>query len=149
MWVEADCNIPSGESLVRQIVHGKRFFLDEFGRETTDLWLPDVFGYSAALPQILKEAGVTTFLTQKMSWSEVNRFPHSTFWWEGIDGTRDADALPARRHVQRRHERRRDREGRTAAPAEGGVESLAVSVRVRRRRRGTDASDARIRTAAR
>ena len=57
MWVEADCNIPSGESLVRQIVHGKRFFLDEFGRETTDLWLPDVFGYSAALPQILKAAG--------------------------------------------------------------------------------------------
>jgi len=67
MWVEADCNIPSGESLVRQIVHGKRFFLSEFGRETTDLWLPDVFGYSAALPQILKEAGVTSFLTQKMS----------------------------------------------------------------------------------
>ena len=57
MWVEADCNIPSGESLVRQIVHGKRFFLDEFGRETTDLWLPDVFGYSAALPQILQPGG--------------------------------------------------------------------------------------------
>jgi alpha-mannosidase len=94
MWVEADCNIPSGESLVRQIVHGKRFFLDELGRETTDLWLPDVFGYSAALPQILKEAGVTTFLTQKMSWSEVNRFPHSTFWWEGIDGTRVLTHFP-------------------------------------------------------
>ena len=87
MWVEADCNIPSGESLVRQIVHGKRFFLDELDRETTDLWLPDVFGYSAALPQILKEAGISTFLTQKMSWSEINRFPHNTFWWEGIDGT--------------------------------------------------------------
>src|SRR5439155_18496965 len=68
MWVEADCNIPSGESLVRQIVHGKRFFLDEFGVETTDLWLPDVFGYAAALPQILHEAGVTSFLTQKISW---------------------------------------------------------------------------------
>jgi alpha-mannosidase len=94
MWVEADCNIPSGESLVRQIVHGKRFFLDEFERETTDLWLPDVFGYSAALPQILKEAGVTSFLTQKMSWSEVNRFPHSTFWWEGIDGTRILTHFP-------------------------------------------------------
>ncbi len=94
MWVEADCNIPSGESLVRQIVHGKRFFLDELGRETTDLWLPDVFGYSAALPQILKEAGVSTFLTQKMSWSEINRFPHSTFWWEGIDGTRVLTHFP-------------------------------------------------------
>ena len=94
MWVEADCNIPSGESLVRQIVHGKRFFLDEFGRETTDLWLPDVFGYSAALPQILKEAGITSFLTQKMSWSETNRFPHSTFWWEGIDGTRILTHFP-------------------------------------------------------
>ena len=94
MWVEADCNIPSGESLVRQIVHGKRFFLDEFDRETTDLWLPDVFGYSAALPQILKEAGITSFLTQKMSWSETNRFPHSTFWWEGIDGTRILTHFP-------------------------------------------------------
>ena len=94
MWVEADCNIPSGESLVRQIVHGKRFFLDEFGRETTDLWLPDVFGYSAALPQILKEAGITSFLTQKMSWSETNRFPHSTFWWEGLDGTRVLTHFP-------------------------------------------------------
>ena len=94
MWVEADCNIPSGESLVRQVVHGKRFFHDEFGRETTDLWLPDVFGYSAALPQILKEAGITSFLTQKMSWSETNRFPHSTFWWEGIDGTRILTHFP-------------------------------------------------------
>jgi alpha-mannosidase len=94
MWVEADCNIPSGESLVRQIVHGKRFFMDEFGRETTDLWLPDVFGYSAALPQILHAAGVTSFVTQKMSWSETNRFPHSTFWWEGIDGTRTLAHFP-------------------------------------------------------
>jgi len=94
MWVEADCNIPSGESLVRQIVHGKRFFLDEFDRETTDLWLPDVFGYSAALPQILDAAGISSFLTQKMSWSETNRFPHSTFWWEGIDGTRILTHFP-------------------------------------------------------
>jgi alpha-mannosidase len=94
MWVEADCNIPSGESLVRQIVHGKRFFLDEFDRETTDLWLPDVFGYSAALPQILHEAGISSFLTQKMSWSEINKFPHHTFWWEGIDGTRILTHFP-------------------------------------------------------
>ena len=94
MWVEADCNVPSGESLVRQIVHGKRFFLNEFDRETTDLWLPDVFGYSAALPQILAEAGITSFLTQKMSWNEINRFPHNTFWWEGIDGTRVLTHFP-------------------------------------------------------
>ena len=94
MWVEADCNVPSGESLVRQIVHGKRFFLDEFGVETTDLWLPDVFGYAAALPQILHEAGVTSFLTQKISWNDVNRFPHHTFWWEGIDGTRILTHFP-------------------------------------------------------
>jgi len=94
MWVEADCNIPSGESLVRQIVHGKRFFMDEFDVETTDLWLPDVFGYSAALPQILKAAGISSFLTQKMSWNDVNRFPHSTFWWEGIDGTRILTHFP-------------------------------------------------------
>ena len=94
MWVEADCNVPSGESLVRQIVHGKRFFADEFGIETTELWLPDVFGYSAALPQILHEAGVTAFLTQKISWNEVNKFPHHTFWWEGIDGTRMLTHFP-------------------------------------------------------
>jgi len=94
MWVEADCNVPSGESLVRQIVHGKRFFFDEFGVETTDLWLPDVFGYAAALPQILKEAGITSFLTQKISWNEVNKFPHHTFWWEGIDGTRVLTHFP-------------------------------------------------------
>jgi alpha-mannosidase len=94
MWVEADCNVPSGESLVRQIVHGKRFFLDEFGIETTDLWLPDVFGYAAALPQILQEAGITSFLTQKISWNEVNKFPHHTFWWEGIDGTRVLTHFP-------------------------------------------------------
>ena len=88
MWVEPDCNIPSGESLVRQLVHGKRFFREEFGVETDGLWLPDVFGYSAALPQILDQAGVDWFLTQKISWNDTNRFPHHTFWWEGIDGTR-------------------------------------------------------------
>ena len=87
MWVEADCNIPSGESLIRQLIIGKNFFLDEFGIETTDLWLPDVFGYSAALPQILKKAGIDHFLTQKISWNQFNKFPHHTFLWQGIDGT--------------------------------------------------------------
>jgi len=88
MWVEADTNLPSGESLVRQLVHGKRFFADEFGIETHELWIPDVFGYSAALPQIANQAGVTALVTQKMSWNDTNVFPHSTFWWEGHDGSR-------------------------------------------------------------
>ena len=88
MWVEPDTNVPSGESLVRQLVHGKRFFADEFGVETHELWIPDVFGYSAALPQIAGQAGVTALITQKMSWNDTNLFPHSTFWWEGHDGSR-------------------------------------------------------------
>jgi len=88
MWVEPDTNLPSGESLVRQLVFGKRFFLDRYGIETDDCWLPDAFGYSANLPQILRAAGVRFFLTQKLSWNEVDHFPHHTFWWEGIDGSR-------------------------------------------------------------
>lgn len=88
MWVEADCNIPSGESLIRQILYGKRFFRKEFGYETKDVWLPDVFGYSAALPQIMARSGIEFFLTQKLSWNDTNRFPHHTFYWEGIDGSR-------------------------------------------------------------
>jgi alpha-mannosidase len=88
MWVESDTNTLSGESLVRQLVHGKRFFADEFGIETHELWIPDVFGYSAALPQIANQVGVTALVTQKMSWNDTNVFPHSTFWWEGHDGSR-------------------------------------------------------------
>ncbi|MDR1190591.1 MAG: alpha-mannosidase [Verrucomicrobiales bacterium] len=88
MWVETDCNIPSGESLVRQILQGKKFFAKEFGYETKDVWIPDVFGYSASMPQIMRQAGVEWFLTQKISWNQFNQFPHHTFWWEGIDGTR-------------------------------------------------------------
>ncbi|MDR2176852.1 MAG: alpha-mannosidase [Treponema sp.] len=87
MWVEADCNIPSGESLVRQILYGKGFFKKEFGAENTFLWLPDVFGYNWALPQILKKSGIDTFITTKISWSEINRMPHDTFIWTGMDGS--------------------------------------------------------------
>ncbi len=87
MWVEADTNISSGEALVRQIYYGTKFFRDEFGKEINNLWLPDVFGYNAALPQILKKSGIDYFMTQKLSWSEHNKFPHHTFRWEGIDGT--------------------------------------------------------------
>lgn len=88
MWIEPDCNLASGESLVRQILHGKRFFREEFGYETKDVWLPDVFGYAASMPQIMKKSGIDYFLTQKISWSQFNKFPHHTFEWEGIDGTR-------------------------------------------------------------
>lgn len=87
MWVEADCNLISGESMVRQFVHGKNFFKDEFDFDVRNLWLPDVFGYSAALPQIMKRAGVDYFLTQKISWSQFNDFPYTTFMWRGIDGS--------------------------------------------------------------
>lgn len=87
MWLEADCNLISGESMVRQILHGKRFMKQEFGVDSRVLWLPDVFGYSAALPQILKKCGVDSFVTSKISWNETNCLPCDTFWWEGIDGT--------------------------------------------------------------
>ena len=88
MWVESDTNLPGGEALARQFVAGKRFFLEEFGLETTDAWLPDSFGYTAALPQIVQAAGATRFLTQKPSWNDTNKLPHSSFQWEGIDGSR-------------------------------------------------------------
>ncbi|MET9848114.1 alpha-mannosidase [Streptomyces ossamyceticus] len=88
MWVEADGNLPGGEAVARQFVHGKRFFIENFGIETKGVWLPDSFGYNAAYPQLAKLAGNEWFLTQKISWNQTNRFPHHTFWWEGIDGTR-------------------------------------------------------------
>lgn len=88
MWVESDTNMPGAEAMARQFSHGKRFFLDEFGVETEEVWLPDSFGYSAALPQLVKLSGSRWFLTQKISWSQTNRFPHHSFWWEGLDGTR-------------------------------------------------------------
>lgn len=88
MWLEADCNIPSGESLIRQIVYGKRYLRREFGTECEVLWLPDVFGYSAALPQILLQSGITTFVTTKISWNMLNELPYDTFRWQGIDGSR-------------------------------------------------------------
>lgn len=87
MWVEADCNLTSGESLVRQILFGKKFFKEEFNIDADYLWLPDVFGYSWALPQILKKSGVNTFMTSKISWNQYNKIPHDTFMWRGMDGT--------------------------------------------------------------
>lgn len=87
MWVESDTNIVSGESLVRQFLVGKRFFQKEFGVNNKIMWLPDVFGYSASLPQIMKLADIDYFMTTKISWSEYDRLPFDTFMWKGIDGT--------------------------------------------------------------
>lgn len=87
MWVESDCNVTSGESLVRQFLHGKKFFKDEFDKDNKILWLPDVFGYSAALPQILRRSGIDYFMTTKIAWNQFNRLPMDTFWWKGIDGS--------------------------------------------------------------
>ncbi|TDD67002.1 alpha-mannosidase [Jiangella aurantiaca] len=88
MWVESDTNLPGSEALARQLVYGKRYFLETFGVETQEVWLPDSFGYSAALPQLVTLSGSRWFLTQKISWNKQNAFPHHTFWWEGLDGTR-------------------------------------------------------------
>ena len=94
MWVESDMNLPSGESLVRQIVFGQRYFEDRFGARCTEVWIPDVFGYPAGLPQVFAAGGMHRFVTQKLSWNKQNRFPHSTFWWEGLDGTRVLTHFP-------------------------------------------------------
>ena len=87
MWLEADCNLTGGESLVRQIIHGEKFFKDEFGIPSKSLWLPDVFGYSAALPQILKKSGIPYFMTTKIAWNQYNQLPNDTFMWKGLDGS--------------------------------------------------------------
>ena len=88
MWVEADCNLTSGESLVRQFMHGKKFFKEEFGVDNKILWLPDVFGYSGALPQIMKKSGIDYFMTTKLAWNQFNKMPHDTLYWKGIDGSK-------------------------------------------------------------
>lgn len=94
MWVEPDMNLPGAEAMARQFVAGKRFFLEEFGVDTREAWIPDTFGYSGATPQIIKASGTEWFLTQKISWNQTNTFPHHTFLWEGIDGTRVLTHFP-------------------------------------------------------
>lgn len=111
MFLEADCNLTSGESLVRQFLYGKRFFREEFRTDNEILWLPDVFGYSAALPQIMKKCGIRYFMTTKISWNEFNKMPYDTFEWEGIDGTRILTHFSPSRDYQ--------------APAEEGSEHTA------------------------
>ncbi len=86
-WVEPDCNLTSGESLVRQLLFGQRFFKQHFGRYCNELWQPDVFGYNGQLPQLMRQAGMTHFLTQKLSWNRFNKPEHQTLTWEGIDGS--------------------------------------------------------------
>lgn len=87
MWLEADCNLTGAESLIRQIIKGERFFREEFGTRSKSLWLPDVFGYCASLPQILKKSGIPYFMTTKIAWNQYNQLPNDTFLWRGIDGS--------------------------------------------------------------
>lgn len=87
VWVECDCNITSGESMVRQFLWGQRFTRKYFGYTSDAFWLPDTFGYSAAIPQIMQGCGVKYFLTTKMAWNDTNQFPYDTFYWKGLDGT--------------------------------------------------------------
>ncbi len=86
-WVEPDTNVPCGEALVRQLSLGQRFFRREFGITCREFWLPDTFGYSSQLPQLLRAAGMRSFLSQKLSWNLVNKFPHTAFSWRGLDGS--------------------------------------------------------------
>lgn len=95
MWVESDTVLPSGESMVRQFLYGQRFFEREFGIRPKGVWLPDSFGYSPALPQLMRRAGFEWFFTQKISWNQQNVFPHHTFLWEGIDGSRIFTHFPS------------------------------------------------------
>lgn len=88
MWLEPDCSIPGGESLTRQMLYGQRYFERHYGRRHTVAWVPDCFGFSGALPQLLRLGGLDSFFTIKVNWSETNKFPYDLFWWEGIDGTR-------------------------------------------------------------
>ena len=142
-WVEPDCNLPSGESLVRQFLHGQRFFERELGRRCREFWNPDVFGYNGQLPQIMRGAGIGRFLTQKLSWNRFNPPPHHTFMWQGIDGSEvlahfpPADTYNATAEVEElrrsaRDYKDHDRSGRSL-----------LRVRLRRRRRRADAGDAR------
>lgn len=94
MWVESDCNVPSGEALIRQLLYGNRYFRSKFGVHSPTAWLPDAFGYTWALPQILKKAQVDTFVTTKITWGRFTEFPYSVFQWEGIDGTRVLGMMP-------------------------------------------------------
>ena len=145
MWVESDTNMPGGEALVRQFVAGKRYFIEQLGVEPLEVWLPDSFGYTGSLPQIVTAAGSRWFLTQKLSWNETNRMPHHTFLWEGIDGTRVFTHFPP---VDMYNS---ELSGKELAHAErqyaekGHGYRLAGSLRLGRRRRWSHPGDGRCR----
>lgn len=153
MWVESDTNVTSGESLVRQFLVGKRFFKDEFGVDNKIMWLPDVFGYSAALPQIMKKAGIDYFMTTKISWNEFNKVPYDTFMWKGIDGTEILSLLAEHRllrrgrlladNIQRLSQPRAHPRRLAQVLAEGSQQRVSLHLRPRRRRRRTDPRYAR------
>ena len=94
MWTESDCNLPTGESLIRQFMYGDKYFGEKFGKHTDMVWLPDVFGFPASLPQIMKKCGKKYFMTIKLSWNEHNKFPYKTFVWKGIDGSEIISHMP-------------------------------------------------------
>ena len=148
MWVESDTNVTSGESLVRQFLVGKRFFKDEFGVDNKIMWLPDVFGYSAALPQIMKKAGIDYFMTTKISWNEFNKVPYDTFMWKGIDGTEilshfspSTDCFDEGDCWQTTYNAYLNRLAQILA--EGSQQRVSLHLRPRRRRRRTDPRYAR------
>ena len=134
--------MPGGEALARQIVHGKRFFLEELGVETEEIWLPDSFGYTAAFPQLARLAGAKWFLTQKLSWNQTDKMPHHTFWWEGIDGTRVFTHFPPVDTYNSQSPRRRTRPRGTQLRRQGARHPLAGAVRLGRRRGRSDPRDA-------
>lgn len=111
MYVEPDCTLTSGESLVRQLLYGIQFMEKEFNKRSRILWLPDTFGFCGSLPQIMRQCGINWFVTTKISWNETNRFPYDTFYWEGIDGSRVlAHMIPTRDYETPGRRIRTDRE---------------------------------------
>lgn len=109
MWLEPDCNLASGESLIRHILYGRRFFEKELKAAPNEvLWLPDVFGYSAALPQIMKKSGLSYFMTTKLGWNEYNQFPYDTFLWKGIDGSQVLTYLITTRDYRTEEEKKKN-----------------------------------------
>ncbi len=99
MWVEADGNIPSGEAYVRQFLYGREFYRKEFGILPRTEWLPDIFGFTGSLPQIMKKSGIDYFFATKLHANETNTFPHTSFWWEGIDGTKILAHMPPSNYI--------------------------------------------------
>jgi len=99
MWAEPDCNLIDGESLIRQILYGKRYFKEKFGVDVKIGWVPDSFGYNFNIPQFLRKSGFDSFITQKISWNETNAFPYFLFWWQGVDGSRILTYFPPTGYV--------------------------------------------------